>query len=64
MMRHDHQLEEIHNKLFDAAMELDSESQQATKKAASLRNLKARRAIEAHFEDKELKRNLDEYDFD
>lgn len=64
MMRNDHQLEEIHNRVFDAAMEVESETQQATKKAASLRNLRARRAIESHFEEKELKRNLCEYDFD
>ncbi len=64
MMSHDHHLEEIQSTIFDAALELDCESQQASKKAAISRNLKTRRAIEDHFEQQRLKRNLGEYDFD
>jgi hypothetical protein len=64
MMRHDQHLEEIQITIFDAAMELDCESKQASKKAAICRNLKTRRAIEEHFEQQRLQRNLKEYDFD
>ena len=64
MMRHDQQMETLQEQVFDAAMEIDSETQQACKKAASLRTLKARRAIEDHFEQKRLKHNLKEFDFD
>ncbi|MEH6471642.1 MAG: hypothetical protein V7752_10340 [Halopseudomonas sp.] len=64
MMRHDQHLEEIQTEVLDAFMSVDCESQQATKKAASIRNLKTRRAIEAHFEAKQLRKNLDQYDFE
>ncbi|MEH6649606.1 MAG: hypothetical protein V7707_06185 [Motiliproteus sp.] len=64
MMRHGQHLEQIQATMFDAMMELDSESQQASKKAAISRNLKTRRAIEEHFEQERLKQNLREYDFD
>lgn len=64
MMRHDHDLEEIQSTIFDAAMEVDCASQQASKRAAIRRNLKTRRAIEDHFEQARLKKKLDEYDFD
>ena len=64
MMRSDHQLSELQTQIYDIFVELDSESQEAEKKAASDRNLHARRAIEDHFEKKRLRKALVEYDFE
>ncbi len=64
MMRDDHQLSDLQTQIFDIFMELDSETQVAEKKAASERNLHARRAIEDHFEKKRLHKALIDYDFE
>ena len=64
MMRGDHQMSELQSQIFDIFMELDSETQEAEKKAASERSLHARRAIEDHFEKKRLHKALTEYDFE
>jgi cob(I)alamin adenosyltransferase len=64
MMRHDQHLEEIQTTLFDAMMELDCKSQQASKKAVTMRHLRVRRAIEERLEQERLNKNLKEYDFD
>ncbi|WP_207060675.1 PA3496 family putative envelope integrity protein [Motiliproteus sp. SC1-56] len=64
MMRNDPQLNNLQSQIFDIFMELDSETQQAERKAACDRNLKARRAIEDHFERKRLRKALIDYDFE
>ncbi len=63
-MRSDNQVSEVQTQIFDIFMELDSKNQEAEKKAACSRNLKARRAIEDHFERKRLERELIDFDFD
>ncbi len=64
MMQNDHQLSELQTQIFDIFMELDSETQEAEKKAATDRCLHARRAIEDHFEKRRLHKALIEYDFE
>ncbi|OMH39649.1 PA3496 family putative envelope integrity protein [Motiliproteus sp. MSK22-1] len=64
MLLNDPHLSELQTQVFDIFMELDSETQQLEKKAASERNLHARRSIEEHFEKKQLRKELIEYDFD
>jgi restriction endonuclease len=64
MMKQNQQLQKIQTDVLDAFMAVDCESQQACKKAASIRHLQMRRAIEAHFEKKELRHHLKQYDFD
>lgn len=64
MMQNDQQLTDIKTKIHDIFVEVDSEVQQAEKKAANMRNLEARRAIEDHFERKKLEEVLIDYRFD
>ncbi len=64
MMQNDQQLNKLQTQIFDIFMELDSETQEADKKAATDRCLQARRAIEDHFEKKRLHKALIEYDFE
>lgn len=63
MMQGDQQLNELQAKIYDIFVEVDSETQEAQKKAASQRYLQARRAIEDHFEKKKLEQVLLDYDF-
>lgn len=64
MMRQDQQLQKIQSDLFDAFMRVDCESHHAGEKAARLRNRNARRGIEVHFEQKQLRKKLAHYAFD
>ena len=64
MIRNDHHLSELKAQIFDIFMELDSENQEAEKKAANDRYLHARRSIEQLYEKRQLKKALVEYEFD
>ncbi|MFT6914867.1 MAG: hypothetical protein ACJAWL_001166 [Motiliproteus sp.] len=50
--------------VLDAFMAVDCESQLACKKAAVIRHHQMRRGIEVHFENKQLRKHLAQYDFD
>lgn len=64
MMRDDQQLNELQNTILDIFMELDSEASEVRQKEATARNLRARRAIEEHFEKKRLKADIKQFEFD
>lgn len=64
MMRQDQPLQSVQIDVLDAFMAVDCDTQLACKKAASIRHLQMRRAIEAHFENKQLRKHLKNYDFD
>ncbi len=64
MMRDPEQISELESTLFDIFMELESESKEAQEREATARSLRARRAIEEHFEKKRLRAALKNFDFD
>ncbi|MFT5721111.1 MAG: hypothetical protein ACI9W6_001424 [Motiliproteus sp.] len=63
-MREYQPVQRVRVDVLDAFMALDCESQLACKKAASIRHQQMRRGIEVHFENKQLRKNLKQYDFD
>lgn len=58
------QVEEIQSELLDAFMDVATDESRDRDRDAARRRLAARRAIEAHFEQKALEPHLHDYWFD
>ncbi len=64
LIRKNQNLNEIQTEIFDLLIGFEDEAKISLKKSASKRALAARRAIERHYEDKALARDLNEEWFD
>lgn len=63
LVRKEQELNTIQTEVFDILVGYDDEEKLSKKKTASRRSLRARRAIEQHFEEKELHKEIDEFWF-
>ena len=60
LVRKEQDLNTIQTEVFDLLVGYQEEQQLSKKKVASRRSLRARRAIEKHFEEKKLHDDIDE----
>ena len=60
LVRKEQDLNEIQTEVFDLLVGYEEEEKLSKKKVASRRSLRARRAIEQHFENKRLHDDIDE----